>query len=83
MDELTNRIYNHEVYECYNSSMKNITLSNLIKVISTYSVCLEVTQDDAKKSKMFIAHQTYEGLKITVHSIIVFSFCSRTMLSIF
>ena len=56
MDELTNRIYNHEVYECYNSSMKNITLSNLIKVISTYSVCLEVTQDDAKKSKMFIAH---------------------------
>ena len=30
--------------------MKNITLSNLIKVISTYSVCLVVTQDDAKKS---------------------------------
>ena len=41
---------NHEVYECYSSSMKNITLSKLIKVISTYSACLGVTQDDAKKS---------------------------------
>ena len=30
--------------------MKNITLSNLIKIISTYSVCLGVAQDDAKKS---------------------------------
>ena len=34
---------NHEVYECYNSSMKNITFSNLIKVISTYSVFQGVT----------------------------------------
>ncbi|XP_065654860.1 uncharacterized protein LOC136081473 [Hydra vulgaris] len=40
----------HEVYKSYDSSMKNITLSNLIKVISSYSICLGVSLDEAKKS---------------------------------
>ena len=30
---------NHEIYKSYNSSVKTITVSNLVKVLSNYRVC--------------------------------------------
>ena len=39
----------HEIYTKYKKTMKNITLSNLIKVISYYNICSGIKDDQAKK----------------------------------
>lgn len=38
----------HSIYSYYEKSMKNITLSNLIKYITTFNICSGVTNDNAK-----------------------------------
>ena len=40
----------HEIYTKYKKTMKNITLSNLIKVISYYNICSGIKDDQAKKT---------------------------------
>ena len=40
----------HEIYTKYKKTMKNITLSNLIKVISNYSICSGIKGEQAKKN---------------------------------
>ena len=38
----------HSIYSSYEKSIKNITLSNLIKYISTFNICSGVTNENAK-----------------------------------
>ena len=40
----------HEIYTKYKKTMKNITLSNLIKVISYYNICSGIKDEQAKKT---------------------------------
>ena len=40
----------HDVYTTYKNSVKNITLTNLIKVLSSYKLCSGVENEIAKKS---------------------------------
>ena len=39
-----------EIYTKFKKAMKNITLSNLIEVISYYNICSEIKGDQAKKN---------------------------------
>ena len=47
----------HEIYTKYKKTMKNITLSNLIKVISYYNICSGIKGDQAKKQPFIIQYQ--------------------------
>ena len=40
----------HDIYTTYKNSVKNITLTNLIKVLSSYKLCTGVENEIAKKS---------------------------------
>ena len=43
-----------EIYTKFKKAMKNITLSNLIEVISYYNICSEIKGDQAKKRQPFV-----------------------------
>ena len=42
----------HEIYTKYKKAMKNITLSNLIKVISYYNICSGIKYEQVKNSHL-------------------------------
>ena len=61
----------HEIYTKYKKTMKNITLSNLIKVISFYNICSGIKDDQAKKTA--ICHSVPKTLDFSQNSSVPFN----------
>ena len=61
----------HEIYTKYKKTMKNITLSNLIKVISYYNICSGIKDDQAKKTA--ICHSVPKTFDFSQNSSVPFN----------